>query len=926
VNKITLPRGSNPYATDKGHFEGRKNPGAMFPLYLMVVAVTFLPLPGNVFALTLSGERIAPITIVTQPASRIECEDHVVNFKVVISGGVEPVNYTWQRKRPSEADFTDIPAGSPGISYPAPGTIRVDNVGGNENPGGSRYRVIVSDINGSVTSSDALLTVNEITDIIPSVAFPAKTNVILCQGAGFSYTLTTSGTPPVSYQWKKYLSPGIWMNLTDNGIISGSQTAVLSFTGATPAESGFYKVNITFHSSFTDCQIDSETRTRKLTIQGNLVPPEITNAETLCEGFPPPLLTAAPAGGGSGTFQYQWQNSPDNSSWSDISGATNLSYQTPVPVSAMWYRVNAIDKGVVSCGSVTGLPALLPVVDCYSLHYRTTKDGSWQDRTTWETSPDGMIWGGTAYTFPTASMRTIHIRNDHCVTVSQDVTVDEVTVEPGGAVTVPADKTLTNAGQATDFSINSSATSFGSLIVTGNFSGTLQYRLYADPSRWTIVSPPVKVTSGFAFNNSAIHFNTPTLDYDFAWYCEADNEGWQYFSALPEVLTSGKGYVARTAVTNAPDEGMISFSGTLDGLVNDTVSPEVYNTGTRNGWNGVGNPFTSAIGATTMAATTENFLTRNAAIFEDTYAAIYVWNQTGIYDGSQQYYKAVGNSGYNFRDFSYYAGDDPDYLQVGQGFLINAKVNSNVVFSKAMQVHAPGVRLKSTGKSWPGLVLTATSGSRIRSTVVAFHEKMTGGLDKTYDAGLLASDRFQLYSRLVSEDRGADLEIQCLPDNEYGDLIIPVGLDLPEGGTVTFKVTGVFLPDGWVPVMEDRSLKVSALLKTETDSFRVVVPPGSSGTGRFCLTFRQVTTGSAFPEISSLNARIAVNKMIITGDIQPGSRAALYDLQGRLLGQFLLNGNNYNEFFTGRLPAGIYLLRIEYRGTVKVVKVAITGK
>jgi hypothetical protein len=842
---------------------------------------------------------------------------------VFISGGTEPIIFTWQRKLPSEPDFSDIPAGAPGISYPSSGTIRVANVGSYDNPGGSRYRVIVSDINGSATSTDALLTVNEITDIIPSVASPAKTNVILCQGAGFSFTVMTSGTPPVACQWKKYLSPGVWVNLTDNSVISGSQSAVLSFTGATPAESGLYKVNITFHSSFTDCQVDSETRTRKLTIQGNLVPPEITNAETMCQGFPPPLLVANPAGGGSGTFLYQWQCSPDNSSWSDIYGATSLNYQTPNPVSPMWYRVNSVDKGVVSCGSVPGIPAYLPVTDCFSLHYRTTKDGLWQDRTIWETSPDGTNWGDVAYTFPTILMQSIRIRNNHTVTVSQDVTVDEVTVEPGGAVTVPSDKTLTNGGQAADFSINSSAVDYGSLIVNGNFSGALQYRLFADPPRWTIISSPVKVTSGFSINTPFIKSNMTTSDYDFACYQEAHNKGWQHFTSIPDQLTSGRGYVVRTAESTNPDEGIITFTGALNGLVNDTVSPVVYDTGSRNGWNGVGNPFTSAIGASAMAGSTENFLTRNADIFEDSYGAIYVWNQTGPYDGSQQYYKAIGNSGYNFRDFSYYAGDNPDYLQVGQGFLINVKEDTKAVFSKAMQIHAPGVRLKSTGDSWPGLILKATGNNRIRSTVVTFHEKMTRGLDKTYDVGLLASDRFRIYTRQITDDKGADLEIQCLPDNEYGDLVIPVGLDFPEGGTVTFQVAGVFLPRDWIPILEDKYLRKNIPFTSDKDSFRVHLPVNSYGIGRFYLHFDRITTDSRIQKTPEYSVQGYGDKIEISGNIQPGTKATLFDLQGRVICQFVFQNAGHSQSISGKLSPGIYLLKIGNNEGKMVMKVAV---
>ncbi len=190
MRSCTLPRGSIPYGrVDCGSF--RSSSPWVLPF---VMGFILMSLAGTVGAW--------PITMVTQPSDVIDCEDHVVSFRVVISGGTDPVTYTWQRKRPAETGFSDIPPGAPNISYPAPGTLRIENVGSYENPGGTLYRVVVSDQGGSVTSAQALLTVSEITDIIPSVAIPSKTNVILCEGADFSYTVTTSGTPPVAYQWK----------------------------------------------------------------------------------------------------------------------------------------------------------------------------------------------------------------------------------------------------------------------------------------------------------------------------------------------------------------------------------------------------------------------------------------------------------------------------------------------------------------------------------------------------------------------------------------------------------------------------------------------------------------------------------------------------------------------------------------------------
>jgi hypothetical protein len=216
-------------------------------------------------------------------------------------------------------------------------------------------------------------------------------------------------------------------------------------------------------------------------------------------------------------------------------------------------------------------------------------------------------------------------------------------------------------------------------------------------------------------NSNKIHVDaTPNL-YDFATYSESAND-WQYdYSAaavtnLPGSLTPGEGYLISLKPSS---DGIIQFTGALN---NGDVSIPVTRTGDYKGWNALGNPYTSAIRVKSSTSPTEDFLTKNLSQLSDNYAAIYVWNETGIYDGNQQYYKVIGNGGY-IHPGTPGGTISENYIQIGQGFLINAKSNSTVTFTKAMQDHQPTVTLKSTAVSWPGITLLAESQGQTRSTV-----------------------------------------------------------------------------------------------------------------------------------------------------------------------------------------------------------------
>ncbi len=75
-----------------------------------------------------------------------------------------------------------------------------------------------------------------------------------------------------------------------------------------------------------------------------LIRPDIANNtigidQGICEGFAPDTIRQVGIlAGGNSTFTYQWQESSDSASWSDIGGATSEFYAPPVLNDTMFYR------------------------------------------------------------------------------------------------------------------------------------------------------------------------------------------------------------------------------------------------------------------------------------------------------------------------------------------------------------------------------------------------------------------------------------------------------------------------------------------------------------------------------------------------------------------------------------------------------------
>lgn len=449
--------------------------------------------------------------------------------------------------------------------------------------------------------------------------------------------------------------------------------------------------------------------------------------------------------------------------------------------------------------------------------------------------------------------------------------------------------------------ILSTSSGTGSLIVHGTASGKVWTDVYLAANQWHVVAPPANnadISSFISYNSNGISskVNGAATTYAIADYNENGNAWNSYFTdATSGTFTSGKGYSMRH-----DDDNYIAFYGDLI-----TGNKTVTLTKTGEGWNCIGNPYTSAIGMNSSAGTSSNFLGVNASSSLDpNYACVYVWDPTTTS------YKIIGGLP------SGLGGErslGQDLLQAGQGFFVKAaSAGASINFTPAMQTHSTGTVLKSAEAAWPGFELTASASGVKASTVVAFNSAMTKGLDPTYDAGLLrASNGLSLYTKLI-DDNGVDFAIQCLPENGMENFVIPVGLDAKAGGEVKFNATCTGLPTGSSVILEDRTAKVYTDLSNGAD-YVVTLSANSSGTGRFYIHTSNLTTGTSdlLPSgLFRLKAYPADGVIWIDGHVSSKAVTGLYDARGSQIGRYNLEEGNRNSIPTSGLTSGVYILKV----------------
>ncbi|HTS17614.1 MAG TPA: glycosyl hydrolase family 28 protein [Verrucomicrobiae bacterium] len=153
----------------------------------------------------------APPSITTQPQGLTVIPGQFATFSVVASGS-PPLSYQWY------FNTNTLLASATGASLILT-NVQSDNAG--------IYSVIVSNAAGSITSSNAVLTVN--TNSAAPVFIVQPVSVLVYAGANVSFGAAAVGTQPISYQWTKNSTP-----------VPGATLTTLSLTNVQPADAGTY--------------------------------------------------------------------------------------------------------------------------------------------------------------------------------------------------------------------------------------------------------------------------------------------------------------------------------------------------------------------------------------------------------------------------------------------------------------------------------------------------------------------------------------------------------------------------------------------------------------------------------------------------------------------------------------------------------------
>ena len=434
---------------------------------------------------------------------------------------------------------------------------------------------------------------------------------------------------------------------------------------------------------------------------------------------------------------------------------------------------------------------------------------------------------------------------------------------------------LNNNGYAIDAFNNSS------LIVNGTATGNLKYYKYLNSSNWHLLSAPI---GGQVYNDAFVTDNSidpGTSNNRAIGTYTTSNDQWNYMQVgdADATFSQGKGYAVKKSTV-----GSIEFSGSIK--TNDLEIPLVA---AGNGFRLIGNPYLSPI-------TSASILNRSDSALDT--KTIWIWDQSA-------------NSG----EGAYLAKVEADNwkIAVAQGFFVQADIDAGNVLMQAADRTDTSSGFKRTAAK-PEIYLNLSDEATSREAKIYYIEGTTTGFDNGYDGPMFGgiANEFAIYTHSIANGSGRDLAVQSLPDNNYENMVIPIGINAESGTEIKISATTKNFPSGINIYIEDKEDNSFTLLESSS-SLTKNLSTDLNGIGRFYL---HTTSGALNTDNVALNNNISIysssrENLRIVG-VQIGeTKVRLYNVLGKQLLNTSFEGNGVNNIALPNFNRGAYIVQLE---------------
>lgn len=497
--------------------------------------------------------------------------------------------------------------------------------------------------------------------------------------------------------------------------------------------------------------------------------------------------------------------------------------------------------------------------------------------------------------------------NSGTIDLISDLECNNLTVNPDGAITVNSGVTLTT----NTINLNSTSQMFSSLIANGTITGTVNYNRFVSQvspiGTNDLITAPLSGQNFGDFATANTNLAPSGSTRAFAPYNTTVGAYQNYDTGAnaATIISSGTGYRVGTT-----DGSALTFTGTALAANVDDVAITDASAGFA--WNLIGNPYPSYLDF-------DAFFQQNKDELHPSFQAIYGYN---------------GNATDKWTIWNQIDIDDITITELftpGQAFFVKSKSGGGLVdFTTAMRTIGSSDDFISSRQPLNNLALcklNISSTTNSASTKIYFIDGTTRGLDPGYDAGnyIGSADEFSIFSNLVEDNTGVDMAIQALSYNDLDAVIVPLGVNASSTTQLTIGIDDISnIPSHINVYLEDSEENTFTLLNTSD----YVFTPNTdlNGIGRFYVHFSNQTLSTDDKDINDLLIFATDNpkEIVIKGLLNVDTKAALYDIRGRLILRKPLNTKaNENIIDVSGVGAGVYIIELSNQNQTMTKKLII---
>jgi hypothetical protein len=169
-----------------------------------------------------------------------------------------------------------------------------------------------------------------------------------------------------------------------------------------------------------------------------------------------------------------------------------------------------------------------------------------------------------------------------------------------------------------------------------------------------------------------------------------------------------------------------------------------------------------------------------------------------------------------------------------------------------------------------------------------------------------------IYTHLLSNSEGKKYQVQSLPNSDFENMVVPVGVKAAAGKEITFSLEAMNIPDGINVYLEDKTANTVTLLSEANATYKVTLTDALDGIGRFYLhTKASSVLGTENIALNNVSIySVDASTLRIAGLSEGKASVKMYSILGKQVFETSFNATAVKDMQLPKLASGIYVVQL----------------